>query len=108
MVQFINNMILIIVSFETNEDAEKTANYLIDKKLAACVEIYPVKNFYMWKGEKVAADEVTGVIKTEDGYFQKIETTIKEILPYEIPQIIEVKAENVNEPYLKWLKESIE
>ncbi len=100
-------MILILVSFETNEDADKAANFLIDNKLAACVEIYPVKNYYMWKGEKTVADEISGVIKTDDRYFEKIEQALKEILPYEIPQIIEIKASNVNDPYLKWLKESV-
>lgn len=100
-------MILILVSFETNEDAEKCANYLIDNKLAACVEVYPVKNFYVWKGEKVAADEVSGIIKTDDRYFDKVRTALEKLLPYETPQIIEIKAENVNGSYSKWLKESL-
>ena len=100
-------MILIFVSFENKEDADKAANHLIDQKLAACVEIFPVQNYYVWKGEKVAADEVSGIIKTDDGYFEKVKEALSKILSYEIPQIIEVKAENVNESYLKWLKESI-
>jgi periplasmic divalent cation tolerance protein len=100
-------MILIFVSFESNDDAERAANYLVDNKLAACVEIYPVKNFYYWKGEKVAAREVSGVIKTDDGYFEKVKKALGKILPYEIPQIIEVRASNVNESYLEWLKSSI-
>ncbi|KKR48507.1 MAG: hypothetical protein A3G66_02760 [Candidatus Levybacteria bacterium RIFCSPLOWO2_12_FULL_39_17] len=100
-------MILILVSFENNKDAEKAANYLIDHRLAACVEIYPVKNFYVWKDEKVAADEVSGIIKTDDGYFDKVRTALEKILPYEIPQIIEVKAEGANQSYLKWVKDSL-
>ena len=100
-------MILILVSFENNKDAEKAANYLIDNKLAACVEIYPVKNYYTWKGEKVAADEFSGIIKTDDGYFEKVRTALEKLLPYEIPQIIEVKAERANESYLKWVTESV-
>ncbi len=100
-------MILILVSFENKEDAEKAANYLIDNKLAACVEIYPVKNYYIWKGEKMAADEVSGIIKTEDEYFEKVKTALEKILNYEIPQIIEIKAENANTSYLKWLKEAV-
>jgi periplasmic divalent cation tolerance protein len=100
-------MILILVSFESNEDAEKAANYLIQHKLAACVEIYPVKNFYYWKGEKVVANEITGIIKTDDGFFDKIRTSLEKLLSYEIPQIIKIKTSEVNESYLKWLKESI-
>jgi len=100
-------MILILVSFENDKDADKTANYLIEHKLAACVELYPVKNYYMWKNEKVAAEEITGIIKTDDGYFEKVENALKQILPYETPQIIEIKAGNVNKPYLEWLKDSL-
>ena len=100
-------MILILVSFESNKDAEKAANYLIDNKLAACVEIYPVKNFYVWKGEKVAADEVSGVIKTKDGCFEKVRKALEKILPYEIPQIVEVKISKVNDSYRKWLEGSL-
>src|SRR3989344_8239293 len=100
-------MILIFVSFENKEDADKAANHLIDQKLAACVEIFPVKNYYVWKGEKVVADEVSGIIKTDDGYFEKVAAALEKILPYEIPQIIEVKAEGANQSYLKWVKDSL-
>lgn len=100
-------MILIFVSFENMEDADRAANYLIDNKLAACVEIFPVKNYYVWKGEKTKADEVSGIIKTQDGYFEKVAGALKEVLAAEIPQIIEVKAEGANDAYLKWLEKSL-
>lgn len=99
-------MEVILVSFESLEDAEKAANYLIDNKFSACVEIFPVTNFYIWKGEKMKANEVSGIIKTEDGYFEKIKEALGKILPYEIPQIIKLDA-TANENYLKWVKESI-
>ncbi len=100
-------MILIFVTFENRKDAEKAANYLVDNKLAACFEIFPVKSFYYWKGEKVNPEEISGIIKTDDGYFEKVRTALEKILPYEIPQIIEVKSEGANESYLKWLKDSL-
>lgn len=101
-------MILIFVIFESREDAEKSSDYLIENKLAACIETFPVQSHYYWKGEKVNAAEISGIIKTDDGYFEKVAAALKEILPYEIPQIIEVKAERANESYLKWVKESVE
>lgn len=99
-------MILILVSFESKEDADLAANHLIDNKLAACVEVYPVKNYYVWKNEKVAADEITGIIKTDDNYYEKVKSALEKILPYTIPQIIKVNAK-ANESYIKWLKESL-
>lgn len=99
-------MELILVSFESLEDAEKTANHLIDNKLAACVELYPVTNFYMWKGEKIKSSEFSGVIKTADGMFEKVKTELEKILPYEIPQIIKVDAA-ANENYLSWVRNEL-
>src|SRR3990167_4690919 len=91
-------MILILVSFENQKDAERAANYLVNNKLAACVEIFPVKSFYYWKGEKMnGVEEVSAIIKTDDGYFEKVKRAPEKILPYEIPQIIEVKAQRANE-----------
>lgn len=99
-------MILILVSFEKIEHAERAANYLIDQKLAACVELYPVKNFYVWKGEKMAANEVSGIIKTEEDKFEPIKNELQKLLGYEIPQIIKVDA-TANESYLAWVKKAV-
>lgn len=97
-------MILIFVSFENNKDAEKVANALVDKKLAACVSLIPVTNFYSWKGKKVMAPEVESIIKAKDDNFEAVKSEIKKLLPYEIPQIISVKVDKASEPYVKWLE----
>ena len=96
-------MIIIFVSFESTEDAEKVANALIDKKLAACISLVPVTNFYYWKGEKVRSDEIEGIIKTRDGYFEKINKEIGQLLPYSIPQIIVLDAK-ASEKYNEWVE----
>lgn len=98
---------MILVSFESMEDAEKAANHLIDSHLAACVEIYPVTNFYVWKGKKVKANETSGIIKTENGYFEKVKIALEKILKYETPQIIKLNA-TANESYFKWLREAVD
>lgn len=100
-------MILMFVTFETSEDAEKAADYLIENKLAACIETFPVQSHYYWKREKVNTQEISSIIKTEDGYFDKVRTALEKLLPYEVPQIIEVKASNANKSYLAWVKESV-
>lgn len=97
-------MILIFVSFESKEDAEKVANALIDKKLAACVSLVPATNFYYWKGKKVKASEIESIIKTRDDKFEAIKSEIESLLSYEIPQIISVKVDKASEPYVKWLE----
>lgn len=100
-------MILILVSFESQEDAEEAANYLVDHKLAACIELSPVTNFYFWKGEKVIASEISGIIKTTEEKFERVKNALEEMLPYEIPQIIKLDS-TANEKYEEWVIESIE
>jgi DNA polymerase III delta subunit len=70
-------MIIILASFETQEDAEMMANILVDKKLAACVSLIPVHSLYFWKGEKMVANEFEAVIKTKAEKFDMIEQEIK-------------------------------
>lgn len=99
-------MIVLLVSFEEMEHAEKMANHLIDNRLAACIELFPVKSFYVWKGEKMSPNEISGVIKAPEENVGKIEESFKNLLSYDIPQIIKLEA-SANESYEKWAKESV-
>jgi periplasmic divalent cation tolerance protein len=101
------NMILILVSFESRGDAEKVANALIDKKLAACVSLTPVTNFYYWKKEKVRSNEIEGIIKTRNGNFENVKKEIEQLLNYSIPQIIVLDAKT-SEKYNKWVEDQTE
>lgn len=101
-------MILVFVSFEEKAHAERVAKYLIDNKIAACIQLLPVTSFYVWKGEKVRYKEIEAIIKTTEEKFGDIEKSMKELLPYEIPQIISIRAEKANKSYLQWVKEAVE
>lgn len=101
-------MILVFVSFESKEHAEKVANFLIDTKFAACVSLLPVTSVYVWKKEKVASAEYEAIIKTTKENFGKIEKAIRELLSYEVPQLIQVDVTKANASYLQWVKEAID
>ncbi len=98
-------VILILVSFENKEDAEKVANALVNKKLAACVSLFPTTNFYYWKGKKVKSSEIESIIKTKDDKFDAVKSEIEKLVSYEIPQIISVKVDKASQSYIKWLEE---
>lgn len=100
-------MVLIFISFENIKDADKVANILIDKKLAACVSLFSATNFYYWKKKKVKAEEIESIIKTADDKFETVKSEIEKLLPYEIPQIISIKVDKANDSYVKWLEEGI-
>lgn len=100
-------MILIFVTTENKKDAKKLANYLIDKHLAACVNVFPVDSFYFWKGQKVNYQEYELIIKTKKEMFGKVQKVVETVLSYEISQIINVEVQEANKPYVKWLEGEI-
>ena len=90
------------------KDAEKIAKKLLENKLAACVQIFPVSSIYRWKGRIDRSREYLCIIKSKRGLYKKIEETIKEIHPYEVPEIISFPISSGSKDYLEWLAEETE
>ena len=100
-------MILIFVTFPNKKEAEKIVNHLIDKKLVACVTMFPVDSFYWWKGKKVKDKEIEAIIKTKKSNFDRVRIEIEKLHSYGVPQIIAVEAHDVNNKYYNWLYSEI-
>jgi periplasmic divalent cation tolerance protein len=100
-----NKYIQVVTTISDNLGAERIAKALINKKLAACVQIAgPIKSIYRWKGKIETAKEWVCVIKTRKSLYAKVESAIKKIHPYEIPEIISVPIALASKDYLKWIK----
>ena len=101
--------IQISTTTESKEQAQKIARYLIDQKLAACVQISgPIESIYRWKGNVETAKEWLCLIKTRASLFRKVETAIKKLHPYETPEIIAVPIIKGSKEYLNWLDDETE
>ena len=89
---------------ETKEQAENIAQHLVEKKLAACVQITgPITSIYRWKGKVEKAQEWLCVIKTREELFDRVETAIKKMHTYETPEIVAVPIIKGSKEYLTWL-----
>jgi periplasmic divalent cation tolerance protein len=100
-----DSYIQVITTISARPRAEKIARALIDKRLAACVQIAgPIKSIYRWKGRIETAREWVCVIKTKSRLYKKVEIVIKRLHPYEIPEIIAMPITAANKDYLKWIK----
>jgi len=101
--------IQITTTTETKEQAQTIAQHLVDKKLAACIQIVgPITSIYRWKGKVENTPEWFCLIKTKDELFNKVETVIKSLHPYEIPEIIAVPIVKGSKEYLQWIGEETE
>jgi len=97
-------MIKIVI---TTTDNDKTKNEIIfnllEKKLAACIQVKEIYSFYLWEGNVEKAKEVLILIKTLPELVEKVKEEIKKAHNYKIPEILVLEGE-VNEDYLDWMK----
>lgn len=96
---------LIVVTNVPNRDvALKIARTLIERKLAACVNILAeCTSVYRWKGQLETAAEVPLLIKTRAAIYDDVEAAIKSLHPYELPEIVAVPIERGLSDYLEWI-----
>ena len=90
---------------DNKEDAEKIATRLVEKKLAACVQIVgPITSFYRWKGNIEKAQEWQCWIKSKEILYKEIEKEIRSVHPYEVPEIVAIPIVAGSRGYLQWLE----
>ena len=94
----------VITTVPGKKDAERLTKEILNKRLAACVQIIgPIKSIYRWKGKIENAKEWACLIKTRKTLYKKVESAIRKIHPYEVPEIIAVSIAQGSKDYLKWL-----
>ncbi|SMC09820.1 divalent-cation tolerance protein CutA [Nitratiruptor tergarcus] len=97
-------MYMIYSTVSDMQEAKKIAHALVEQRVAACVNIIErVTSVYKWEGKVENADEVLLIIKAID--FAAVEKKIKELHSYEVPEIVAVKIEEVNEEYASWMRQ---
>jgi periplasmic divalent cation tolerance protein len=89
------------------DEAKKIAKILIEKKLAACVQISDIESLYVWNDELCNDNEKLVSIKTKKKNFEKIQRKIKENHSYDLPEIIAIDIENASEEYKKYIGDNI-
>jgi periplasmic divalent cation tolerance protein len=98
-----------LVTIDDLEKAAQIAKILVEKKLVACVNIVPkIRSIYFWKGQVCDDSEVLMIMKTRGDLFDELRTAVKELHPYEVPEIISWNIEQGLESYLKWIDDVTE
>lgn len=96
-------MIIVITTVDKKDTANRIAKELVEKKLAACVSIFPIRSTYYWKGKiEENQAEFMLTIKTLEEKTSNVIEYLKSNHPYAMPEIVTVKAE-AHGKYVDWM-----
>ena len=96
--------LLVIANCPDEACANRIALAVVEAGLAACVNLLPrVQSVYRWQGNIESASEVPLLIKTTAGRYTELETAIRELHPYDVPEIIALPIAQGLPAYLDWL-----
>ena len=100
---------VILVTCGSRREARRIARSLVDRRLAACVNILTarVESIYRWKQRTESAKEFLLVIKTSRRRFAALRREIERLHSYEVPEIIALPISAGSPQYLRWLEESV-
>ena len=94
---------IVITTYPDKESAKQAAKLLVGKRLAACVQAFPIESVYFWQGNVCEDNEITLFIKSRTVLFEKITAAIKQNHSYEVPEIIQIPIADGLPDYLKWI-----
>jgi periplasmic divalent cation tolerance protein len=90
------------------ENADRIAQALVESRLAACVQVLgPLTSTYRWRGQIEIAEEWQVCAKSRRGLYPEIEAAIRQLHPYEVPEIIAVAILEGSPSYLEWLNREL-
>jgi len=100
------SFIFVYITAASLKEAQKISQSLLEKKLVACANFFPIKSMYHWKGKIVSANEYVILLKTKAYKFERVKKEIIKIHSYKIPCITKINVEP-NSAYARWLKEQL-
>lgn len=102
------DVLWILCTFPDGECARQIGTLLVERQLAACVNLVPsVESIYRWQGRVESASETLAIFKTSTGRYPDFRAALTEMHPYEVPEILAIRPEDVSEPYRRWVLSSV-
>jgi periplasmic divalent cation tolerance protein len=100
--------LIVLTTAGSDEEARKIAHALVERKLAACVNIVPkIHSVYRWQGKVESAEEFLLIIKTTRDHEEQVRSAIQELHSYELPECIVIGIDGGSKEYLDWVSASV-
>ncbi len=99
---------IVLTTTGSADEAHKIANALVERRLAACVNVVgPIASVYRWQGAVENAQEWLLLIKTTQAQFERVRASISELHSYELPECIEIEIDGGSGEYLAWMGDNV-
>jgi len=96
---------VVFITASSHEEAEKIASGLVEKKLVACVNIFPgIQSLFWWEGNLCREQEVFMMAKTRAALFPQVRDEVKKLHSYKVPEIILLPIAEGSADYLEWIQ----
>jgi len=95
----------VYVTCKNRAEARKIARLVLEKRLAACANLFPVRSLYWWEGKIEEANEVALVLKTKASCFRRLLAEIRKAHSYKVPCIEALPILEGNPDYLNWIRD---
>jgi len=100
--------IVVLSTCASTEEAQRVARALVEKRLAACVNVMPgIRSVYRWKDAIEDEEEVLLLIKTSRGLLEELREEIERLHSYEVPEVIALSVVDGSERYLAWMNREL-
>ncbi|MDO8724740.1 MAG: divalent-cation tolerance protein CutA [Candidatus Methanoperedens sp.] len=98
---------IIYITAGSLDEAKSIGRTLVEERLAACANIFPINSIFRWKDNIEEAEEFGIIVKTKTDRVKDVEKRVKQLHSYEVPCIVSFKIGSGLEDYLKWIGESV-
>ncbi len=99
---------IVLTTAGSKAEAQKIGRALVERKLAACVNVVgPIESVYRWKEAVESAEEFLCIVKTSAAAVEKLGAAIKELHSYELPECVVLPVEGGSSEYLAWIGENV-
>lgn len=101
--------IVLFTTVSSPEEADRLARTLVERRLAACVNILPqVRSVYRWQGKVEDSPEILLMIKSRRPLFAALAEAVRALHSYEVPELIALPVVDGSAPYLNWIDQETE